>query len=181
MEVYGVALDIVPAAFCTHRFNRVTQKWYEVPGSEDNLEKVMEDMDTHLFVHPSSPSTGSHWMSQTISFDMIKVQSHLYDSRRRRKSVQRQAERTVSGTRECSAPSTEWAWQKSRFQVKSSHQYLPRIHLFRIPDGASLDELGSLSDIRLRADIITFVFDEARFFASTHYQNARLSELKVRS
>lgn len=64
-EHYCVFMEIKPAAQCRYRYSATTG-WTPAGGEEAHNAQ-------RLYVHPESPATGRHWMSQVVSFDKLKL------------------------------------------------------------------------------------------------------------
>lgn len=63
---YDVYIRAVPVN--TYRYKYLNMEWREV-GETD----AFPSNDKQIYRHPSSPSTGHHWMKKPISFKGIKV------------------------------------------------------------------------------------------------------------
>ena len=62
---YTLFLDIVPVD--GDRYKYLNSKWMVVGKAEREMEPPVK------YVHPESPNTGQHWMSQKISFKKMKL------------------------------------------------------------------------------------------------------------
>lgn len=62
---YSFFMDIVPVD--SERYKYLNSKWIVVGKAEREMEPRPQ------YVHPESPNTGQHWMSQKISFKKMKL------------------------------------------------------------------------------------------------------------
>ncbi|XP_023298521.2 T-box-containing protein TBX6L-like [Lucilia cuprina] len=68
---YCVLLEMVPIGDCRYKFSG--SQWVPAGGAEPQSPQRM-------FLHPDSPSTGSHWQSQTILFNKVKLTNNTMDN-----------------------------------------------------------------------------------------------------
>ena len=72
MEKYQLVLDFVPVDDKRYRYAFHSSNWV-VAGKADPFSPP------RMHVHPDSPSPGSHWMKQVVSFDKLKLTNHQLD------------------------------------------------------------------------------------------------------
>ncbi|KAM7358997.1 uncharacterized protein ACRADG_003762 [Cochliomyia hominivorax] len=68
---YCVLLEMVPIGDCRYKFSG--SQWVPAGGAEPQSPQRM-------FLHPDSPATGSHWQSQTILFNKVKLTNNTMDN-----------------------------------------------------------------------------------------------------
>ncbi|XP_037939626.1 T-box transcription factor TBX6-like [Teleopsis dalmanni] len=68
---YCVLLEMVPIGDCRYKFSG--SQWVPAGGAEPQSPQRM-------FLHPDSPATGSHWQSQAILFNKVKLTNNTLDS-----------------------------------------------------------------------------------------------------
>lgn len=68
---YVILADIVPADNCRYKYH--DGEWL-VTG------KAYPEMPRRIYVHPDSPATGAHWMTQTVSFHKLKLTNNVSDT-----------------------------------------------------------------------------------------------------
>jgi hypothetical protein len=61
-------MDIVPADDCRYKFHN--SRWM-IAGKAD------PEMLKRMYIHPDSPATGEHWMSEVVSFH--KLMNNIQD------------------------------------------------------------------------------------------------------
>ena len=72
MEKYQLVMDFVPVDDKRYRYAFHSSNWV-VAGKADPFSPP------RMHVHPDSPSLGSHWMKQVVSFDKLKLTNHQLD------------------------------------------------------------------------------------------------------
>ena len=72
MEKYQLVMDFVPVDDKRYRYAFHSSNWV-VAGKADPFSPP------RMHVHPDSPSPGSHWMKQVVSFDKLKLTNHQLD------------------------------------------------------------------------------------------------------
>jgi hypothetical protein len=68
---YVILADVVPADNCRYKYH--DGEWL-VTG------KAYPEMPRRIYVHPDSPATGAHWMTQTVSFHKLKLTNNVSDT-----------------------------------------------------------------------------------------------------
>jgi len=116
-----------------------------------------------IHVHPDSPTKGSQWMKQVISFDKLKLTNNQLDDNGHVKDPNNpNISRKISQS-ECVL------YQKlTNFQIilNSMHRYQPRFHVVYINP--------KTEDVSRTENFKTFIFPETKFTAVTAYQNHRV-------
>ncbi|XP_061390659.1 T-box transcription factor TBX3-like [Musca vetustissima] len=68
---YCVLLEMVPIGDCRYKFSG--SQWVPAGGAEPQSPQRM-------FLHPDSPANGSHWQSQAILFNKVKLTNNTLDN-----------------------------------------------------------------------------------------------------
>lgn len=68
---YCVLLEMVPIGDCRYKFSG--SQWVPAGGAEPQSPQRM-------FLHPDSPASGSHWQSQAILFNKVKLTNNTLDN-----------------------------------------------------------------------------------------------------
>jgi len=68
---YCVLLEMVPISDCRYKFSG--SQWVPAGGAEPQSPQRM-------FLHPDSPASGSHWQSQAILFNKVKLTNNTLDN-----------------------------------------------------------------------------------------------------
>lgn len=68
---YCVLLEMVPIGDCRFKFSG--SHWIPAGGAEPQSPQRM-------FLHPDSPATGTHWQSQAIIFNKVKLTNNTLDN-----------------------------------------------------------------------------------------------------
>ncbi|XP_022213738.1 T-box transcription factor TBX6 [Drosophila obscura] len=68
---YCVLLEMVPIGDCRYKFSG--SQWVPAGGAEPQSPQRM-------YLHPDSPATGSHWQSQALLFNKVKLTNNTLDS-----------------------------------------------------------------------------------------------------
>ncbi|XP_055624595.1 T-box transcription factor TBX6-like [Toxorhynchites rutilus septentrionalis] len=70
-ENYCVLIEMVPISDCRFKFSG--SQWVPAGGAEPQSPQRM-------YLHPDSPSLGSHWTSQPVVFNKVKLTNNTLDS-----------------------------------------------------------------------------------------------------
>jgi T-box protein 6 len=70
-ESYCVLLEMVPVSDCRYKFSG--SQWIPAGGAEPQSPQRM-------YLHPDSPALGSHWPSQPVVFNKVKLTNNTLDS-----------------------------------------------------------------------------------------------------
>ncbi|XP_067137330.1 T-box transcription factor TBX20-like [Centruroides vittatus] len=89
---YLLWMDIVPVDRHRYRYAFPNSRW-TIAG------KCETHSDCNLYIHPDGVAQGSHWMSQSVAFDKVKL----------------------TNNKECK--------QKGQIVLNSMHKYQPRLHI----------------------------------------------------
>ncbi|KAF0294192.1 T-box transcription factor TBX1 [Amphibalanus amphitrite] len=73
LEAYMLQMDFVPVDDKRYRYAFHSSSWV-IAGKAD------AHAPSRIHMHPDSPSDGSHWMKQVISFDKLKLTNNPYDN-----------------------------------------------------------------------------------------------------
>ncbi|XP_059216329.1 T-box transcription factor TBX2-A isoform X2 [Stomoxys calcitrans] len=68
---YCILLEMVPIGDCRYKFSG--SQWVPAGGAEPQSPQRM-------FLHPDSPASGSHWQSQAILFNKVKLTNNTLDN-----------------------------------------------------------------------------------------------------
>jgi T-box protein 6 len=70
-ESYCVLLEMAPISDCRYKFSG--SQWIPAGGAEPQSPQRM-------YLHPDSPALGSHWQSQPILFNKVKLTNNTLDN-----------------------------------------------------------------------------------------------------
>ncbi|RKO87174.1 hypothetical protein BDK51DRAFT_43761 [Blyttiomyces helicus] len=170
-EMYSIYVDIVQTSPYRHKFKN--GHWSPVDEDEDMSDHEIQTPLSKPFFHPNSPQSGDisewlgvktsagsrqHWMSSDeIAFSKFKMTNRFRNSSN--------SDEPGDSPRASSAGSKEELWlPDGHFYLASFHPYQPRVTLVHHADDG---------DHR-----ITFMYEETKFIAVTHYQNSKVNQLK---
>lgn len=68
---YIMLVDIVAADDCRYKFQSC--RWMTAGRADPETPR-------RLYIHPDSPSTGSHWMSRVVTFHRLKLTNNIADT-----------------------------------------------------------------------------------------------------
>lgn len=68
---YCVLLEMVPIGDCRYKFSG--SQWVPAGGAEPQSTQRM-------YLHPDSPALGSHWQTQPVLFNKVKLTNNTLDS-----------------------------------------------------------------------------------------------------
>ncbi|TPX58223.1 hypothetical protein SpCBS45565_g08047 [Spizellomyces sp. 'palustris'] len=147
--LYSIAVDIVQTV--PHKFKFKNGLWVPVPldaGSGGESEDMLVPTCRAL-LHSSATQSGAFWIQHGISFAKIKLTNRC-----------RSSFRSPSPDSSLDYPSVP----EGHFSLNSFHQYQPRVHLIK----HSAEERS----------VTTYLFEETKFIAVTHYQSEKVNSLK---
>lgn len=70
-ENYCVLIEMIPISDCRFKFSG--SQWVPAGGAEPQSPQRM-------YLHPDSPALGSHWTSQPVVFNKVKLTNNTLDS-----------------------------------------------------------------------------------------------------
>lgn len=70
-ENYFILLEMVPISDCRFKFSG--SQWVPAGGAEPQSPQ-------RIYFHPDGPALGSHWTSQPIVFNKVKLTNNTLDS-----------------------------------------------------------------------------------------------------
>ncbi|KNC97785.1 uncharacterized protein SPPG_06782 [Spizellomyces punctatus DAOM BR117] len=147
--LYSIAIDIVQTV--PHKFKFKNGHWAPVSldaGSGGESEDMLVPT-CRAILHSSATQSGAFWIQQGISFAKIKLTNRCPSSLR-----------SPSPGSSPDYPSVPEGY----FYLNSFHQYQPRVHLIKhSAEGQS---------------VTTYLFEETKFIAVTHYQSEKVNSLK---
>lgn len=68
---YCVLLEMIPIGDCRYKFSG--SQWVPAGGAEPQSPQRM-------YLHPDSPALGSHWKSQPVLFNKVKLTNNTLDN-----------------------------------------------------------------------------------------------------
>lgn len=118
-----------------------------------------------IHLHPDSPTKGSQWMKQVISFDKLKLTNNQLDDNGHVRN-------TPTPTNFSSIYHLKTILKFHQIILNSMHRYQPRFHVvYMNPKNEDASQTENFK---------TFIFPETKFTAVTAYQNHRVSRTKFK-
>ncbi|RKP04063.1 hypothetical protein CXG81DRAFT_16490 [Caulochytrium protostelioides] len=154
---YRFYLDIALLTPCRFRFLNGT--WHQ--ATDVDVEGSVHPAP-ELYLNPLASQSGEFWMANGISFVKAKISNRWVQAAVARgpRMVQDQIDYESNGVAHLG---------KGHFPCTSFHMYQPRLHMIAYP---LPHEMGQ------QARTTTFLWNQTRFIAVTHYQNERVNALK---
>ncbi|KAI8821519.1 uncharacterized protein EV422DRAFT_45696 [Fimicolochytrium jonesii] len=156
--LYSIALDIVQSVPQRFRFSYKDGMWAPVlEAKSDDEPNAQNELPRPCRAHilPVGIQTGEYWTSHPANFSKIKL--------------------TNSATPP-SSTSTSLV-PDGYFLLRSFHQYQPRVHLIKHSQSFTIGSKRG-ADLAGGDVVTTYVFEETRFMAVTHYQSQKVNTLK---
>lgn len=69
--MYFVVLEMVPRGDCRYKYSG--SHWIPAGGAEPQSSQ-------RIYIHPDSPASGLHWMSQPVLFNKVKLTNNTLDN-----------------------------------------------------------------------------------------------------